>query len=121
MGSTWFRAIVLSAAVAALGAAPALAGGDRAGRTSAGTGDFTGRHTMTGEVTSVDESKGTMSIKTPEGTMDLHFPPSALKNVKKGDRVSVELALRPEVAAGRPSDTGGSASPGGKKEGSTRY
>lgn len=53
-----------------------------------------GRHTMTGEVTSVAPDKGRVFIKTPEGRMLLHFPPSALQNVKKGDRVTVELALK---------------------------
>lgn len=55
---------------------------------------MSGRHTMTGEVTSVAPDKGRVFIKTPEGRMLLHFPPSALQNVKKGDRVTVELALK---------------------------
>lgn len=53
-----------------------------------------GRHTMTGEVTSVTPDKGRLLIKTPEGRMLLHFPSSALQNVKKGDSVTVELALK---------------------------
>jgi hypothetical protein len=31
--------------------------------------------------------------------MTLHFPGSALESVKKGDRVSVELALKPAGSA----------------------
>jgi hypothetical protein len=53
-----------------------------------------GRHTMTGEVTSVAPDKGQIFIKTPEGRMLLHFPTTALQNVKKGDSVTVELALK---------------------------
>ena len=53
-----------------------------------------GRHTMTGEVTSVAPDKGRLFIKTPEGWMLLHFPTTALQNVKKGDSVTVELALK---------------------------
>lgn len=53
-----------------------------------------GRHTMTGEVTSVAPDKGRLFVKTPEGRMLLHFPPATLQNVKKGDRVTVELALK---------------------------
>jgi hypothetical protein len=53
-----------------------------------------GRHTMTGEVTSVTPDKGRLLVKTPEGRMLLHFPTSALRNVKKGDSVTVELALK---------------------------
>jgi hypothetical protein len=52
------------------------------------------RHTMTGEVTSVTPEKGRILVTTPEGRMLLHFPSSALQNVKKGDSVTVELALK---------------------------
>jgi hypothetical protein len=56
--------------------------------------DMTARHTMTGEVTSVTPDKGRVLVKTSEGQMLLHFPSSALHNVKKGDSVTVELALK---------------------------
>jgi hypothetical protein len=60
------------------------------------SGDYKGRHTMTGEVTEIDSAKGTFSLKTAEaGTLDLHAPPSALAGVKKGDRMSVEIAVKP--------------------------
>jgi len=42
----------------------------------------------------VSPEKGRLFVKTPEGRMLLHFPSSALQNVKKGDRVTVELALK---------------------------
>ena len=51
------------------------------------------RHTMDGEVTKVDAKKGWVDVKTPEGRMKLHYPPSALDGVKSGDRVTVELGL----------------------------
>jgi hypothetical protein len=56
--------------------------------------DMSARHTMTGEVTSVTPDKGRLLVETPEGRMLLHFQPSALQNVKKGDSVTVELALK---------------------------
>jgi hypothetical protein len=112
----WTEILAMGLALA-LSTAPALAAGDKEQPTAGGAeksdpsamprgadaGDFTGRHTMSGEVTQVDQNKGKLQVKTQEGTLDLHFPSSALQNVKKGDRVSVELALKP--------DTGGSASP----------
>jgi hypothetical protein len=52
------------------------------------------RHTMEGQVTKVDAKKGWVDVKTPEGSMKLHFPPSTLANVKKGNSVSVELGLK---------------------------
>jgi len=54
-----------------------------------------GQHKMMGEVTKIDEAKGTVSLKTDEGDMDLHFPPAALKGIKEGDRVEVQMAIRP--------------------------
>ena len=62
--------------------------------TSATDEVMTGRHTMTGEVTSVSPEKGRLLVKTPAGRMLLHFSSAALQNVKKGDSVTVELALR---------------------------
>ena len=82
------------------------------------SGDFTGRHTMEGEVVSIDQKKGHLKLKTAEGNMDLHFPPSTLANVKKGDRIAVELAMKPAGSASLKSDkdTKGSASPKMDKE-----
>jgi hypothetical protein len=103
----WSQAAAITAAAALMfGAAPALAGEGKSAaggsdqyKTAApkteGAADFTGRHTMEGEVTRIDSTKGIVSVKTAEGTMDLHFPPSALANIKKGDRIAVELALKP--------------------------
>jgi hypothetical protein len=58
-------------------------------------GGYMGRHTMTGEVTKIDNKKGMFSVKTKEGTLDLHAPPSALQGVKRGDQVAVEIAVKP--------------------------
>jgi hypothetical protein len=62
---------------------------------SPSSGDYMGRHTMSGEVTQIDHTKGTFTLKTPEGTMDLHAPASALAGVNKGDHMSVEIAVKP--------------------------
>jgi len=53
------------------------------------------RHSMTGEVVAVDHETGKLTLKTVRGTLDFHFPPSALANVRAGDRVTVDLGLRP--------------------------
>jgi hypothetical protein len=52
-----------------------------------------GTHTMDGKVTKVDAKKGWVDVKTPEGSMKLHFPPPALDSVKAGDSVTVELGM----------------------------
>ena len=51
------------------------------------------KHTMDGKVTKVDAKKGWVDVKTPEGSMKLHFPPAALDGVKTGDGVTVELGM----------------------------
>ena len=61
---------------------------------STAAGDMVGRHSMQGEVTSVDANKGWIHLKTEEGTMIVHLPPSALQDVKKGDTITLNLALK---------------------------
>ena len=90
---------------------PSTGASSSATHTMAGSADFTGRHTMEGEVVKVDAKKGHLTLKTAEGNMDLHFPPSALQQVKKGDRIAVELAMKPAGSASLKGDTKGSASP----------
>ena len=41
------------------------------------TGEMMGKHTMDGQVTKVDAKKGWVDVKTPEGSMKLHFPAPA--------------------------------------------
>jgi hypothetical protein len=61
---------------------------------SSGSDQMMGRHSMQGEVTSVDAKKGWIHLKTSEGTMIMHVPPEALQGVKKGDTIAVDLALK---------------------------
>ena len=51
------------------------------------------QHTMEGTVTKVNAKKGWVDVKTSEGSMKLHFPASALENVKAGDSVTIELGM----------------------------
>ena len=80
------RAVVLAMAmvVASVGAASAQSATDQ----------MTGRHTMEGKVTSVSAKTGWVHVKTSEGTMILHLPPAELADVKKGDTISVDLAMK---------------------------
>lgn len=81
------NATIASLALLALMAGPALA-------QSPGSDEMKGRHAMQGQITSVDEKKGWVHVKTDEGTMILRVPPESLRNVKKGDTVKVSLALK---------------------------
>jgi hypothetical protein len=55
---------------------------------------MTGRHSVEGQVTRVDAKKGWVHVKTSDGTMIVHFPPADLQTMKKGDRITVNLALK---------------------------
>ncbi len=81
------RAIAIAGAilVASVGSASAQ---------SAGSGQMTGRHTMEGKVTSVSAKTGWVHIKTDEGTIIVHFPSSVLADVKKGDTIAMDLAMK---------------------------
>jgi hypothetical protein len=81
------NATIASLALLGIVAGPALA-------QSAGSDHMKGRHAMQGQITSVDEKKGWVHVKTDEGTMILRVPPESLRNVKKGDTVTVRLALK---------------------------
>jgi hypothetical protein len=75
---------------------PIRTGGEKAADQMGMAAGYTGMHTMEGEVTHVDSRAGKLSLKTKDaGTLELHFPPTALQNVKQGDRISVQLALKP--------------------------
>jgi hypothetical protein len=53
-----------------------------------------GRHSTEGEVTRVDAKKGWVHVKTSDGTMIVHFPPSEIQDLRKGDTITVHLALK---------------------------
>jgi hyperosmotically inducible periplasmic protein len=72
-------------------AAPATA----ASAPAVAAGPAVGHHTMVGEVTKIDRAKGHLHLRTAEGDLELHFPTAALQNVREGDRIAVELAMRP--------------------------
>jgi hypothetical protein len=81
------NAMLASLALLGIVAAPALA-------QTTGSDQMTGRHDMQGQITSLDEKKGWVHVKTEEGTMILRVSPDSLRNVKKGDTVTVRLALK---------------------------
>jgi len=59
---------------------------------------YEAQHTMTGTVTSIDRKTGMLGLKTEAGDLTLHFPPSKMQNIKDGERVTVELGIKPEMA-----------------------
>ena len=83
------RGLAAAAITAAL-----LASGSGLASAQAPADPMMGRHSVEGEVTRVDAKRGWVHVKTSDGTMIVHFPPTDLQTVKKGDRITVSLALK---------------------------
>jgi len=62
---------------------------------SAGAAGFMGEHTMTGRITDIDKNKGHVKIDAQGEKLDLHFPQSALQNLREGEEVTVSLGIKP--------------------------
>jgi hypothetical protein len=77
-------ALAMTTALLATGSGAALA---------QSAGDV-GRHSVEGQVTRVDAKGGWIHVKTTDGTMIVHYPPADLQNIKKGDTITVHLALK---------------------------
>lgn len=54
-----------------------------------------GMHSMKGTVEDLDTQTGSLTLKTAEGELKLHFPPKSLAQVKKGDELQVHLSFSP--------------------------
>lgn len=50
-----------------------------------------GTHSMTGTVDKIDHAKGVFTLKHGAADMKLHFPPSAIKDLRNGDTITVNL------------------------------
>jgi hypothetical protein len=58
----------------------------------AATAKLQGAHSMTGTVTMIDHATGMLTLKTAEGDLNLHFPPSTVQKLKQGDTITVHLS-----------------------------
>lgn len=52
-----------------------------------------GAHEMSGKVTWINHKTGLLHLKTAPVTLKLHFPPASIKDVKKGEPLTVRLAF----------------------------
>ena len=73
-----------------------------------------GRHSVEGEVTRVDAKKGWVHVKTSDGTMIVHFPPSDLQTLKKGDLITVEPRPQGQRSRAEVSSAGPERAPRGR-------
>jgi len=52
-----------------------------------------GEHRMTGTVSKVDHEKGWLYVKTVGAPLQLRFPADQIRDLKKGDRITVNMAF----------------------------
>lgn len=62
--------------------------------TAAASQSMMGEHDMTGTISSIDHKSGVVKLTAKPHDMELHFPPDAIKDLKKGDKITVHLAFR---------------------------
>lgn len=52
-----------------------------------------GQHKMSGTVDRIDHARGMLTLKSGVSDMALHFPPAAIKDLKNGDTITVDLGF----------------------------
>jgi hypothetical protein len=53
----------------------------------------TGPRLVRGEVARVNEAKGTLVLRTTQGDVEVQLPPAVVKGLRKGDRLTVRVAV----------------------------
>lgn len=56
-------------------------------------GMMMGKHDMSAKVTSVDKTSGMIRVTADGKNLRVHFPPSALSSVNKGDTITLHLSF----------------------------
>ncbi len=87
---------LLAAALLAVGIAMPVAAEQHEGATHE-LENAMGEHVMAGTISEIDHDQGTLTLDTGMAPLQLHFPPSAIQNMQKGDKVAVKLAISTTV------------------------
>ena len=52
-----------------------------------------GKHAMSGTITHIDHKTGFITVRTDLGKLHVHYPPSTIKALKKGEKITVHLSF----------------------------
>ncbi|HEV8672664.1 MAG TPA: hypothetical protein VGX21_01350 [Methylomirabilota bacterium] len=63
-------------------------------------GELRSQTTVSGEITSVDAARGTVRLRTAGGEVEVPLAPGVLQGIQLGDRLDVQLGVRPAGAPG---------------------
>ena len=55
-----------------------------------------GKHSMGATIESIDHKTGFLKLKSGMGDMIIHYPPPAIKDLNKGDKITVNLSFSKE-------------------------
>jgi len=69
---------------------------EHSGEAKSGEYKMMGQHKMSGTIEKIDHKSGMMELKTGVGEMKLHFPPDSIKDLKKGDKITVDMGFMKE-------------------------
>jgi hypothetical protein len=68
---------------------------DQAAPTAAAEpGDMMGSHDMTGKIDRIDHKTGVVKLESKPHDLELHFPPDSIKDLKKGDKITVHMSFK---------------------------
>jgi hypothetical protein len=68
---------------------------DQASTTAAAdTAGMMGGHDMTGTIDRIDHKTGVVKLESKPHDLELHFPPDSIKDLKKGDKITVHMSFK---------------------------
>lgn len=53
-----------------------------------------GEHDMTGTIERIDHKSGVVRVSAKPHDLELHFPPDSVKDLKKGDKITVHMSFQ---------------------------
>jgi hypothetical protein len=53
-----------------------------------------GEHDMTGTIERIDHKTGVVKVAAKPHDLELHFPPDSVKDLKKGDKITVHMGFQ---------------------------
>jgi hypothetical protein len=53
-----------------------------------------GSHDMTGKIDRIDHKTGVVKLESKPHDLELHFPPDSIKDLKKGDKITVHMSFK---------------------------
>src|SRR5215831_18643087 len=61
---------------------------------AAAPGGMMGEHEMTGTIGQIDHKSGVVKLESKPHDLELHFPPDSIKDLKKGDKITVHMSFQ---------------------------